>query len=110
MDVWVLGRIGYDLYAVEQNVPLPEVKTFTRHLGGSRANIAVGLARLGVEVGIISAVGDDLMADMPHFCHFWRYTADAFRAMDHRDYAAMAAYQREVERQADERLKGAAHG
>ncbi|HKN37203.1 MAG TPA: 5-dehydro-2-deoxygluconokinase [Terriglobales bacterium] len=63
MDVWVLGRIGYDLYAVEHDIPLPEAKTFTRHLGGSSANIAVGLARLGVEVGIISAVGDDLMAD-----------------------------------------------
>jgi 5-dehydro-2-deoxygluconokinase len=63
MDVWVLGRIGYDLYAVEREVPLPEAKTFTRHLGGSSANIAVGLARLGLKVGIISAVGDDLMAD-----------------------------------------------
>src|SRR3569832_1779112 len=62
-DVWVLGRIGYDLYAVEREVPLPEAKTFTRHLGGSSANIAVGLARLGLKVGIISAVGDDLMAD-----------------------------------------------
>jgi len=63
MDVWIVGRIGYDLYAVEREVPLPEAKTFTRHLGGSSANIAVGLARLGLSVGIISAVGDDLMAD-----------------------------------------------
>lgn len=63
MDVWVLGRIGYDLYAVEHDVPLSEVKTFSRHLGGSSANIAVGLARLGLRVGIISAVGDDLIAD-----------------------------------------------
>lgn len=63
MDVWVLGRIGYDLYALEHDVPLPEAKTFSRHLGGSSANIAVGLARLGIKVGIISAVGDDLMAD-----------------------------------------------
>jgi 5-dehydro-2-deoxygluconokinase len=63
IDVWVLGRIGYDLYAVEREVPLPQAKTFTRHLGGSSANIAVGLARLGVKVGIISAVGDDLLAD-----------------------------------------------
>ena len=63
MDVWVLGRIGYDLYAVERDIPLPEAKTFTRHLGGSSANIAVGLARLGLKVGIVSAVGDDLLAD-----------------------------------------------
>ena len=63
MDVWVLGRIGYDLYAVEQNRALPEVEHFSRHVGGSSANIEVGLARLGLKVGIISAVGDDLLAD-----------------------------------------------
>jgi len=63
MDVWVLGRIGYDLYAVEHGRPLPEVEQFSRHLGGSSANMAVGLSRLGLKVGIISAVGDDLLAD-----------------------------------------------
>jgi 5-dehydro-2-deoxygluconokinase len=63
MDVCVLGRIGYDLYAVEHNRPLAEVEHFARRLGGSSANIAVGLARLGMHVGIISAVGKDLLAD-----------------------------------------------
>jgi 5-dehydro-2-deoxygluconokinase len=63
MDVWVLGRIGYDLYALDHNRALAEVEQFSRHLGGSSANIAVGLARLGFKVGIISAVGDDLLAD-----------------------------------------------
>jgi 5-dehydro-2-deoxygluconokinase len=63
VDVCVLGRIGYDLYAVEHNRPLPEVDQFVRRLGGSSANIAVGLARLGLSVGIISCVGKDLLAD-----------------------------------------------
>ncbi|PYT67567.1 MAG: 5-dehydro-2-deoxygluconokinase [Acidobacteria bacterium] len=63
MDVCVLGRIGYDLHAVERNQPLAEVKHFSRHLGGSSANIAVGLARLGLGVGIISSVGKDALAD-----------------------------------------------
>jgi 5-dehydro-2-deoxygluconokinase len=63
MDVWVLGRIGYDLYATEHNRALPEVEHFSRHLGGSSANMAVGLSRLGLRVGLISAVGDDLLAD-----------------------------------------------
>jgi 5-dehydro-2-deoxygluconokinase len=63
VDVCVLGRIGYDLYAVEHNRPLPEVEHFGRRLGGSSANIAVGLARLGLRVGIISCVGKDLLAD-----------------------------------------------
>lgn len=63
MDVCVLGRIGYDLYAVEHNRPLAEVKHFSRHLGGSSANIAIGLARLGLQVGIIGCLGNDLLAD-----------------------------------------------
>lgn len=63
MDVWVLGRIAYDLFATEIGVPLPEAKTFSRHVGGSSANIAVGLARLGLKVGMIGCVGDDLFAD-----------------------------------------------
>ena len=63
MDVCVLGRIGYDLYAVEHNRPLAEVEHFSRQLGGSSANIAVGLARLGLRVGIISCLGKDALAD-----------------------------------------------
>jgi 5-dehydro-2-deoxygluconokinase len=63
VDVCVLGRIGYDLYALDHGRPLPEVERFSRHLGGSSANIAVGLARLGHDVGIISAVGADALAD-----------------------------------------------
>jgi 5-dehydro-2-deoxygluconokinase len=63
LDVCVLGRVGYDLYAVEQGRPLAEVEHFSRHLGGSSANIAVGLARLGLRVAIVSSVGDDALAD-----------------------------------------------
>jgi len=63
VDVCLLGRIGYDLYAVERNLPLAEVEHFSRHLGGSSANMAVGLARLGLKVGIISGVGRDALAD-----------------------------------------------
>jgi 5-dehydro-2-deoxygluconokinase len=63
LDVCVLGRVGYDLYAVEQGRPLAEVEHFSRHVGGSSANIAVGLARLGVRVAIVSSVGDDALAD-----------------------------------------------
>jgi 5-dehydro-2-deoxygluconokinase len=62
-DVCVLGRIGYDLYAVEQNRALAEAEHFSRHLGGSSANIAVGLARLGLRVAMISCIGKDLLAD-----------------------------------------------
>lgn len=63
MDVSILGRIGYDLYAEEQNVPLKDVRRFSRYVGGSSANIAVGLARLGARVGIISCVGADSLGE-----------------------------------------------
>src|SRR6267378_5843042 len=63
IEVSVLGRIGYDLFAVEHGRPLAKVEHFSRHLGGSSANIAVGLSRLGRRVAIISSVGDDALAD-----------------------------------------------
>lgn len=62
MDVVILGRIGYDLYSEEPHVPLPQVRRFSRYLGGSSANMAVGLARLGARVGLISSLGDDLLS------------------------------------------------
>src|SRR3954466_15518586 len=62
MDVVVLGRIGYDLYSEEPHVPLPQVRRFSRYLGGSSANMAVGLSRLGGRAGILSCLGDDSLS------------------------------------------------
>jgi 5-dehydro-2-deoxygluconokinase len=62
MDVTILGRIGYDLYSEEPGVPLPQVRRFSRYLGGSSANMAVGLARLGARVGIAGALGNDALS------------------------------------------------
>ena len=62
MDVVILGRIGYDLYSEEPHVPLPQVRRFSRYLGGSSANMAVGLSRLGAHVGIVSSLGDDSLS------------------------------------------------
>jgi DNA-binding MurR/RpiR family transcriptional regulator/sugar/nucleoside kinase (ribokinase family) len=39
--------------------PLEDVSTFARYLGGSPANTAVGAARLGLAVAMISRVGDE---------------------------------------------------
>src|SRR5437660_7268939 len=62
MDITILGRIGYDLYSEEPHVPLPQVRRFSRYLGGSSANMAVGLARLGANVAIIGALGADSLS------------------------------------------------
>ncbi|HLK65655.1 MAG TPA: 5-dehydro-2-deoxygluconokinase [Bryobacteraceae bacterium] len=63
MDVTIVGRIGYDLYSEEPHVKLPRVRRFSRYLGGSSANMAVGLSRLGAQVGIVSCLGDDSLSD-----------------------------------------------
>src|SRR4029077_15352849 len=63
MDIVILGRVGYDLYSEEPNVPLPRVRRFSRYLGGSSANMAVGLARLGAEAGIIASLGNDSLSE-----------------------------------------------
>jgi 5-dehydro-2-deoxygluconokinase len=62
MDVVILGRIGYDLYSEEAHVPLARVRTFSRYLGGSSANMAVGLARLGARAGMVSCLGNDALS------------------------------------------------
>ncbi len=59
LDVVILGRIGYDLYSEEPHMPLPQVRRFSRYLGGSSANMAVGLSRLGARAGMVSCLGDD---------------------------------------------------
>ncbi|MEP7363903.1 MAG: 5-dehydro-2-deoxygluconokinase [Acidobacteriota bacterium] len=63
MDAIILGRIGYDLCSEEPNVPLARVRRFSRYLGGSSANMAVGLARQGTRVGMVSSLGDDSLSD-----------------------------------------------
>ena len=62
MDIVVLGRIGYDLYSEEPYTPLSKVRRFSRYLGGSSANMAVGLSRLGAKVGVVACLGDDALS------------------------------------------------
>jgi 5-dehydro-2-deoxygluconokinase len=58
-QAFVLGRVGADLYPLQINTPLEDVRTFERFVGGFAGDVATGLARLGVRVAILSAVGDD---------------------------------------------------
>ena len=58
-EVYTFGRLLVDLYAEQLHKPLEEVTSFRKYLGGSAANTAVGLARLGAKAGLISRVGPD---------------------------------------------------
>lgn len=62
MEIVILGRVGYDLYSEQPHVPLPQVRTFSRYLGGSSGNMAVGLSKLGAKVGIVSCLGNDALS------------------------------------------------
>jgi 5-dehydro-2-deoxygluconokinase len=55
----VVGRLHADLYPQQIGVPLEDVRTFERFVGGFAGNVGVGLARLGVRTAIVSSVGDD---------------------------------------------------
>jgi 5-dehydro-2-deoxygluconokinase len=59
VDAFVVGRLCADLYPLQLNTPLEEVRTYERFVGGFAGNVSTGLARLGVRVAIIAAVGDD---------------------------------------------------
>ena len=55
----VLGRAGMDFYADPPGTRLELANRFVSALGGSAANIAVAIARLGGEASLFSAVSDD---------------------------------------------------
>lgn len=58
-DLITMGRIGVDLYPLQPGVPLPQVESFGKFLGGSAANVAVAAARLGRAGAVITRTGDD---------------------------------------------------
>ncbi|MFG2026554.1 5-dehydro-2-deoxygluconokinase [Streptomyces sp. NPDC048825] len=58
-DLITMGRIGVDLYPLQTGVPLTDVDTFGKFLGGSAANVAVAAARLGRRTAIITRTGKD---------------------------------------------------
>ena len=59
LDLICLGRAGVDFYAQQDGVALEDVITFRKSVGGSPANVATQLARLGGRAAILSMVSDD---------------------------------------------------
>ena len=58
-DLITMGRVGVDLYPLQSGVPLEEVASFGKYLGGTATNVAVAAARLGRRSAVITKVGDD---------------------------------------------------
>jgi 5-dehydro-2-deoxygluconokinase len=55
----VIGRAGLDLYADPPGTRLEDALQFTAALGGSSANIAAGLCRMGCDAALVTCVSDD---------------------------------------------------
>jgi 5-dehydro-2-deoxygluconokinase len=65
-DVLTIGRVGVDLYPLQPGVPLENVTTFGRFLGGSATNVAVAAARHGRKSAVITRTGDDPFGRFVH--------------------------------------------
>jgi fructokinase len=57
--VLALGELLIDFVPEQRGVTLAEARTFLKAPGGAPANVAVGVARLGVASGFVGKVGDD---------------------------------------------------
>jgi len=63
LDAIVLGRAGVDLYASEYGTDMTDVSAFEKFVGGSAANIAVAISKLGGKTGFIGCVAADTFGD-----------------------------------------------
>ncbi|MEO8311673.1 MAG: 5-dehydro-2-deoxygluconokinase [Caldimonas sp.] len=58
-DIVCMGRAAVDLYGEQIGGRLEDMRSFAKYLGGSPANTAVGLARLGLKPAMLTRVGDE---------------------------------------------------
>lgn len=61
----ILGRAGMDMFAHPPGVKSEHAEVFHADLGGSSANIAVGLCKLGCRASLVTSVSDDAVG---RFC------------------------------------------
>jgi 5-dehydro-2-deoxygluconokinase len=61
VDIACLGRLAVDLYAQQFGSRLEDARSMAMYLGGSSANLAFGVARLGLKSAMISRVGNEQM-------------------------------------------------
>ncbi len=66
LDVVTMGRVGVDIYPLQDNVGLEDVETFGKYLGGSATNVAVAAARHGRSSAVITRTGHDAFGTFIH--------------------------------------------
>jgi len=65
-DVLTMGRVGVDLYPLQDNVGLEDVDTFSKTVGGSAGNVAIAAAKHGRRTALISRTGPDAFGRFVH--------------------------------------------
>ncbi|MCU1423569.1 MAG: iolC [Microbacteriaceae bacterium] len=65
-DVITIGRVGIDLYPLQEGVGLEDAETFAKYLGGSATNVAIAAARHGRSSAVITRTGDDPFGRFVH--------------------------------------------
>ncbi len=104
-DLICMGRAAVDLYGEQTGGRLEDMLSFTKYLGGSPANTAVGSARLGLKAAMLTRVGDEhhgrfvretLMAEGVNVSHVGtdpkRLTALVFLGIQDRDTFPLIFY------------------
>jgi 5-dehydro-2-deoxygluconokinase len=61
-----MGRVGVDIYPDQIGVPLEDVTSFGKYLGGSPTNVAVAAARHGRSAAVITRTGADPFGRFVH--------------------------------------------
>ncbi len=62
-DLITMGRSSIDLYSNDIGTSFEDINSFAAYVGGSPTNIAVGTKRLGLNVALLTAVGQDKVGD-----------------------------------------------
>ncbi len=63
LELLTIGRVSVDLYAEQLGVPIREVRTFRKSIGGTATNVSVAAARLGHRTAVFTKVGADPFGD-----------------------------------------------
>ena len=61
LDLIAIGRSCVDLYGQQVGGRLEDMSSFAKYVGGSPTNTAIGCSRLGLESGLVTAVGNEHM-------------------------------------------------
>ena len=58
-----MGRSSIDLYANDVGAEFVDIESFAAYVGGSPTNTSVGVKRLGLQTGVLTALGKDPVGD-----------------------------------------------